>query len=609
MANESFKTTLGRLIKKLKNEGYLSKTLDESTRTMGELREFITGINQTGRHYFFDLHNYVANAYVCLIRCWSENDHNYCEINDLLNHQLIGTPNMIYEDDMTIYEYASSYKKKYATQDEIDALNERIDSIDTEAKVYGIRFFGTGTTGTRLNNSANLDFNLAQGINDFDAEPFFASIHEVETQAYNSAGVALVDNTGAPLKNKFIYFPNFYFKETRTVDSSGNDVVSWYVTAKERAGFIPYFKNADGTIPSAFLVGKYETALGDDTEAVVGSFTGKKPAVNVNRDWMQARTTYALDPSLGINTLRPVDQSFPKKAWDAVAILISIVIGTRHHQSVFYGITGDSTYNPADAANLSKQPSGAANWFAVPKTNYIRTKSVVGDMITIFSSSSVAHRWEEHEILSIEDDVPEAGYSKILFAGNPKIMNSGTVRIALHAGELTGKTDDIPSEFGNISTDTYHAFKAFGIENYFGNFWTILGGAAIELTWNTDEAQAHNKLMVPNGDDYTVNASYTTFHPVEVELAQNDGYVKRLDFYEGIMVPSITANGASSTTYYADYYYQNHKSGPGSPEYRTFLGGGYCYNGAYAGSFSFHCSGGWTYSNYNCGFRSFLLIQ
>ena len=474
-------------------------------------------------------------------------------------------------------------------------------------KIYGIRFTGNATNGVRLNNAEGLTFDLSQGINDFSLEELFAKIHEVETTAYNSAGQALVDSSGATLKNKFIYIPNFYFKQTLTQDASGNDVVSWYVTDKEKAGFIPVFKNANGTVPKAFLVGKYETAFGDDTEAVVGSFTGKKPVVNVNRDWVHARTTYALDSTLGINNLQIVDQSFPVKAWCAVTILITIITGTRHHQSVFYGITGDNLFNPADATNVDKQPTEAANWFAVPSTNYIRTKSEVGSKITIYSSSSVSRRWEEHEIEAIEDDLPETGYSKITFKGTAKIMNTGTVRIGLHCGELTGKTDSINGDFGNLATDNQHAFKALGVENFFGNFWTILGGGAIHAKWDATLSEPHNVLMTPTGDNYTVGTSYTAFQDTNTELALADGYVKRLSFKDSIFVPSITS-GASSTTFYADYYYQAHRSSAGD-SYYTFLGGGNYYVGANAGSFYFDCDAGWTVSGWYCGFRSFLLIQ
>lgn len=474
-------------------------------------------------------------------------------------------------------------------------------------KVYGIRFTGNAVNGVRLNDAYGLTFDLSQGINDFAIEELFAKIHEVETTAYNSAGQALVDSSGATLKNKFIYIPNFYFKQTLTQDASGNDVVSWFVTDKEKVGFTPIFKNTDGTVPTAFLVGKYETNFGDDTETVVGSFTGKKPVVNVNRDYVHGKTTYVLDASLGVSTLQKVDQSFPKKAWDAIAILISIVTGTRHHQSVFYGITGDNLLNPQDAAIASYQEAGAVNSFVCQKTNYIRTKSEVGSKITIYSSSTQSRRWEQHTITAIEDDVPETGLSKITFDGTTTYIASGTVRIGLHCGEPAGATDSISGDFGNLATDNMHAFKVFGIENYFGNFWTILGGAAVKATWDETQGAAHNYLMLPSGDNYEPGVSYTSFVTKDQQLSLVDGYIKRMEFVDSCMVPAITS-GASSTTFYADYYYQAHRSSAGD-SYYTFIGGGYCSLGAYAGSFFFNCAIGWTSSAWNCGFRSFLLIQ
>lgn len=482
------------------------------------------------------------------------------------------------------------------------ALSARIDEIAGSSVIYGIRFTGNATSGSRLVSAEGLQFDLSQGINDFAARPLFSDIYEVELDSKDSSG-----NTISGAKQKFIHFPNFYFKRTKTLDSSSNIVESWYISPIAVSGYSPVLKNADGTVPSGFLVGKYETAFKDDTEALVGSFTGKKPVVNVNRDWVQARTAYVQDETKGISNLSPIDQSLPKQAWDAIAILITILTGSRDHQSTFKGVTEDSLFNPVDFSNVGNQATSAANYVVIPSNNYIVTNSSVGSKITIYSINTQSRRWEEHLITAIEADTPSAGLTKITFDGTATIMNAGTVRIGLHAGEKTGTTDSIVGDFGNLSTDNKHAFKVFGLENYYGNFWTILGGAAVKEIWNTETSSAENHLILPEGIDYTVGSSYTNYIDTEKNLSIADGYVKEVDFEGAVLIPTVTS-GASSSSYFSDYYYQDHKSGAGDPIYRCFRAGDACSGGSSAGSFCISSFIGWSHRRWDFGFRSFILI-
>lgn len=568
--------------------------LTDEEMTFGEVKTILDKINAIGGHVLFDVSAFGAGAYLCAIFI---SGLPY-KLFDIVSGKIATG---VYDPEEPIVNILSA-TKDVATKDQINDLQAQIDEIAGSSVIYGIRFTGNATSGSRLVSAEGLQFDLAQGINDFAARPLFSDIYEVEIDSRDSSG-----NIISGAKQKFIHFPNFYFKRTKTLDSSSNIVESWYVSPIAVSGYSPVFKNSDNSIPSGFLVGKYETALHDDTEALVGSFTGKKPAVNVDRNWVQARCAYVQEESLGISTLQKIDQSFPKQAWDAIAILITIVTGSRNHQSTFKGIVDDSTFNPAHADNVGKQDSGATNRVAIPSSNYIVTNSSVGSKITIFSSSSVGHRWEEHTITAITAGSPEAGWTFISFDGTAKIMNSGTVRIALHAGELTGKTDSIVGDFGNLSTDQRHAFKAFGIENYFGNLWTILGGAAIKEIWDSDNAVAKNNLLLPAGCDYTIGSDYSSYNDTGVELSIADGYVKELSFEGAVFVPSVTS-GASSSTYFSDYYYQDHRSSGQSDAYRTFMAGGNYDHGAHAGSFYFNCNNGWTASAYACGFRSFILI-
>lgn len=57
--------------------------------TMGELKDYVDGINQQGLHILLDMHNFVTDAYVCTAHFYTVGGVNYCQIFDLLNAELI----------------------------------------------------------------------------------------------------------------------------------------------------------------------------------------------------------------------------------------------------------------------------------------------------------------------------------------------------------------------------------------------------------------------------------------------------------------------------------------------------------------------------------------
>lgn len=85
---------------------YSTETVSDLAN-MGALRTFINDINSSGRHCFFDLHNYITDAYVCIIHMWTANGVNYCFVEDLINHKTYGDYSG-YADATTISTYLSS---------------------------------------------------------------------------------------------------------------------------------------------------------------------------------------------------------------------------------------------------------------------------------------------------------------------------------------------------------------------------------------------------------------------------------------------------------------------------------------------------------------------
>ena len=82
--------------------------------TMGELREFIEGINTQQLHVLLDMHGYITDAYVCTAHFYTTGGVQHCEIFDLLNSQIIADSNGFSDTD-TIADFVESNKQKIVT--------------------------------------------------------------------------------------------------------------------------------------------------------------------------------------------------------------------------------------------------------------------------------------------------------------------------------------------------------------------------------------------------------------------------------------------------------------------------------------------------------------
>lgn len=86
--------------------------------TMGELREFIAGINTQQLHVLLDMHGYITDAYVCTAHFYTSGGVQHCEIFDALNSQLIAGS---FDDTDAISAFVAAGKSKLATVADIAA--------------------------------------------------------------------------------------------------------------------------------------------------------------------------------------------------------------------------------------------------------------------------------------------------------------------------------------------------------------------------------------------------------------------------------------------------------------------------------------------------------
>ena len=145
-------------------------------------------------------------------------------------------------------------------------------------------------------------------------------------------------------------------------------------------------------------------------------------------------------------------------------------------------------------------------------------------------------------------------------------------------GNATGVVDyEMPEEYG--ATLTVHVPSYRGIENPFGHVWSWTDGILVQAQSDADGAK-HLFFRAADDNPANFNSSNYNGYVQRGELPKSDGYVKKILCGEyGDNMPQ--AIGGSSTTYFADYFYQNIPAS--GVALRGVYFGGTAYSGAGAG--------------------------
>lgn len=145
-------------------------------------------------------------------------------------------------------------------------------------------------------------------------------------------------------------------------------------------------------------------------------------------------------------------------------------------------------------------------------------------------------------------------------------------------GNATGVVDyEMPEEYG--AALTVHVPSYRGIENPFGHVWSWTDGILVQAQSDADGAK-HLFFRAADDNPANFNSSNYNGYVQRGELPRGNGYVKAILCGEyGDNMPQ--AIGGSSTTYFADYFYQNIPAS--GVALRGVYFGGHAYHGASAG--------------------------
>ncbi len=149
--------------------------------------------------------------------------------------------------------------------------------------------------------------------------------------------------------------------------------------------------------------------------------------------------------------------------------------------------------------------------------------------------------------------------------------------ITNNLGNQTGTVDFVmPAEYGAVLTVKVPSYR--GLENPFGHVWSWTDGCKCRI--QADNAGGLSQFYVCNDPSKFQDSNYNDYELRGV-LPRLSGYIKEMLLGEfGENMP-ITATGASSTTYFADYFYTSIPSN--GENLRGVHFGGIAHNGALAG--------------------------
>ena len=414
-----------------------------------------------------------------------------------------------------------------------DTFIENILELQGDVKRYGVQFSGSASKGARLYDAVGLVANVGTDSdtadNDFDFIMPWAGLRRCNTALVNGERVATFfegevgfDNVN---KDVFVYVPLFYYY--RSADDNTH-VVSSSPLAGYRAP--SKFRRADNTLRDYVFLPAY--TAGVDTNGVPVSRPGYWPHCVSLTSFMtlckDKHTAGTLDADIWIEGT---------KDEEIIRILLDIEFATRDHQTVMQGAS--SMRYATDVVT-----TGGLNQCVVSAA--CAGALVVGQAIAIGTSDKGSEVKTNVTVTAIDTDT-----NKIT------LQSADGSDIAVEAGHYissrpwkSGACDSVLTPSGSpiSNTNAKMPCKYRGIENPWGN----------QFRWRWDYLQNdHQPYVLDDPDNYTgsVNEHYTA---LSYTVSQTNGYAVEMGFDENFPHCRVTTSvsGGSSTTYFADYYYQ-----------------------------------------------------
>lgn len=437
---------------------------------------------------------------------------------------------------------------------------------------YGVKFEGSANTGAtvkRLYNAvglvAGVGTDVATAVNDFDnvypwshirrACGYWGDDGNFVVNAYKGEPGYAADGSNGEV---WVEIPVFYFKHEYDGDAEQIEI-----SATRLSGYMPspIHVDDDGDVHDKAYIAAYNMALVDNKPT---SRSGVFSTIySVNTAMTDARKAGA-DFTCSTTAERYT-----------MSLLMFVEFATRNMQNVMQGAA-----SMAYAATYTATAAGTAtNQFTTTKA--IATKFVVGQSVGIGTSLGGTQVANNRIITDISGGV-------ITFDGDP--VNIAVGNIIWTTAWKNGACDGVLSSSGSPVSNSNGKYPCMyrGIENPYGNAFEQIADVLFkrEGTGTEEDPYTYDIYFLPDARKYAAGAITDDYVKLNYQIPAADGYAKKFGIdarYPFARLP--VSIGASTTTYYSDYYYA-----PRSALCAAHVGG-YWYFGPYDGPSYWRCGG------------------
>lgn len=466
-----------------------------------------------------------------------------------------------------------------ATKEQLESLDKRISELEKResVKIYGVRWpkGASSSAGERIYDAMGMVANVGIGsqtvVNDFDTVYPFAGRRRCN--GYRDANrvfhvIAYEGEPGYttndPAKLVYVETPLFYYFDGFDGDYEVKAVSSYPVP-----GFLPSpaHLNPDGTVSQyaysgAYLVAMEGTSGQEKPSSRAGVFSGYNSLNGWATDIKKLGSQYT--------GMRVADQYVD-------TILMMVEFATKDVQTVMRGCTT----LPYSAEHKALATESNTNRILITKAQ--AAGYVVGQAISI----SAKNEWSDEiaknrTITKITDKDTEETY--LYFDG--VAVNIATGNIVSSRPWVNGAADTVAASSGSTVDNTSGKYpcKYRGKENPYGNAWVNVADL-LAVRKGTEGSYTYHMAYLPDPTKYAAGSVSGDYVELDYQMPGSDGYVKEWNVDERYpFIRMAKTLGASSTTYYADYYYYTRVA------VSAVIVGGWLYYGRVAGPCYFYCS-------------------
>ena len=474
----------------------------------------------------------------------------------------------IKDPEVTNARQSTIKDKTFASVDaRIEELEADVDSIETtRGHVYGIRRKITNNSSSaweRLFDSvgkiANATKNGGTVQNDFDSLAPWSDIkscnYDLTTKKINAwFGDAnfKFDGTNGDV---FTHVPKTYWKIYQE-----NDYDYVLLADYPKAGFM----EVDG-----FFVGRYNGSVAND--GLLHTYSGLVPTTGKNIN--QFRT---LANALG--------DKFSQLDWRYFVLQMIYLVEYANYNS--QSMLGNGIMSRKNLKTI----------VAENNTNRVIIGSssgyYVGQIIRIGTSDGGTQIADARKITAIEPYEAD-GITGVAITFDGAAVNIAVDNFVCTMAQITGQCDALGMKSGCLNNDGYHSVIYRGVENLFANIWQWVDGINI----------ISGKFYICK--DHALYASDTTenYKELSYRALGSEGYAKELDLDPDepfFRFPKAVGGGTS--TYMADYYYNNAASVAEGAKRVARVGGDFIV-GASDGLWFWNLSTGSSYASWGIGAR------